>query len=195
MANRNEVDCECGMPARCAANPMIPIEFDEKMNEYHLVRDGSETQMRYCFWCGGRLPESNRGLFFTTPSESEKAEVKELLKGARSHDDVLSILGPADEFLNLGGIVQCEEAFTIPGGISTTFIKPGGKRWFSWCLSLLKANFTIKCMANDLPNHVSVRLSCQRRTAMRNVSSWELSRMLEREACNCIEVPCCQFNV
>jgi hypothetical protein len=103
MADHIERSCECGMPARCATNPMIPVEFDEEMNEYHLVRDGAETQMRYCFWCGGHLPKSNLDLFFTRPSESEMAEVKELLKDARSHDDVLRILGPADELCDSNG--------------------------------------------------------------------------------------------
>jgi hypothetical protein len=91
------------MPARAAANPMIPVEFDEKMNEYHLVRDGAETQMRYCFWCGGRLPKSKRELYFTKPSAFEIAEVEELLKDARSCEDVLRILGPADELRDLNG--------------------------------------------------------------------------------------------
>jgi len=103
MANHNEVHCECGKPAKYAADPMIPVEFDEKMNEYHLVRDGAKTIMRYCFWCGGRLPDSKRDLFFTKPSESEKAEVSELLKAAKSHDDVLRILGPADELFDGNG--------------------------------------------------------------------------------------------
>jgi hypothetical protein len=97
------------MPARSAANPLIPVEFDEKMNEYHLVRDGAETIMRYCYWCGGRLPKSKRELYFTKPSASEIAEVEELLKDAHSVDDVLRILGTADELLDLNG------SFATPG--------------------------------------------------------------------------------
>ena len=73
------------------------------MNEYQLVRDGARATMRYCFWCGGRLPESKRGSFFTTPDPAEMAEVQSLLQGAKSHEDVLQILGPPDEILEFGG--------------------------------------------------------------------------------------------
>jgi hypothetical protein len=95
--------CDCGGPERWVRDPHFPVEFDEQMNEYHLVRDGARALMRYCFWCGGRLPESRRGSCFTTPSAAEMAEVKGLLDGAKTHEDVLRILGPPDEFRDMGG--------------------------------------------------------------------------------------------
>lgn len=103
MTTSDSRHCQCGDPARWLNNPKYPIEFDEKMNEYHLVRDGAKILMRYCFSCGGRLADSNRHLLSTTPSESEILEVRDLLKDAKSHEDVLRILGPADEFHDAGG--------------------------------------------------------------------------------------------
>lgn len=100
----NERSCGCGMPDRWVASPHFPVEFDERMNEYTLVNpNGARAVMRYCFWCGGKLPESKRGDFFTTPSKSEMAEVHSLLKEAQSHEDVVKVLGPPDEVHNLGG--------------------------------------------------------------------------------------------
>lgn len=112
MPSHNDVDCECGKPEKYATDPTVPVEFDEIMNEFHLVRDGSKLIMRYCTWCGGRLPKSKRDLFFTEPNESERAEVMELMKGARSHDDLLRILGPADELSESSGQVA------TPGNIN-----------------------------------------------------------------------------
>lgn len=102
-----ERSCECGMPDQWVVDPHFPVEFDERMNEYNLViRDGSRAVMEYCFWCGGKLPEAKRGDFFTTPSETEMAEVRSLLKGARSHEDVRRVLGPPDEIYDGGGFDQ-----------------------------------------------------------------------------------------
>jgi len=95
--------CECGRPAKMVADPKVPVEFDERMNEYHLVRDGARTIMRYCFWCGGRLPESKRGTFFTAPNKAEKDEVFLLLRDAKSLDDVFRILGPPDATVDAPG--------------------------------------------------------------------------------------------
>ncbi len=102
MAN-DERACECGHPDRWVVDPHFPVEFDEKMNEYQLVHEGARAVMHYCFWCGGRLPESKRGSFFTTPDAAEVAEVESLLRGAKSHEDVLHILGPPDEIRDMAG--------------------------------------------------------------------------------------------
>jgi len=91
------------MPERWVVDPHFPVEFDREMNEYHLVHKGARAVMRYCFWCGGRLPASKRGAFFTTPKKSEMAEVRSLLKGAKSHEDVVGVLGPPDKTVDLGG--------------------------------------------------------------------------------------------
>ena len=98
--NENNPDtktCECGHPERWAADPTWPVEFDERMNEYNLVHDGVKAIMRFCYWCGGRLPDSKRGDFFTTPDETELAEVRALLADAKTAEDVFRILGSPDE--------------------------------------------------------------------------------------------------
>lgn len=52
--------------------------------------------MRYCFWCGGRLPATTTDDLFDSPSESEKNEITRLLANVYTATDVVSILGPPD---------------------------------------------------------------------------------------------------
>ncbi len=92
----DERNCECRRLERYAADPMFPIEFDSATNEFHIVHDGARISMKYCFRCGGRLPESARASLFTTPDENEMAEVEDLLRDARTINDVTRILGPPD---------------------------------------------------------------------------------------------------
>jgi hypothetical protein len=91
--------CDCGFPERWARDPSVPIEFNPKVNEYYLVagtKGGMHHVMHYCFWCGGRLPESKRGELFTEPAESEMAQVRAVSAEAKSAADVLRVLGEPD---------------------------------------------------------------------------------------------------
>ncbi|WP_390458076.1 DUF6980 family protein [Planctomicrobium piriforme] len=75
-----------------------------RMNEYHMAMNGAQYVMHYCSWCGGKLPESQRGTFFTLIEESEVQEMRTLLAGAKTVPEVLQILGEPDERLeNAGG--------------------------------------------------------------------------------------------
>lgn len=90
--------CDCGYPARWAANPNVPLRFDERFQEFHLLErdDGAYLILRYCFWCGGKLPESKRPDFFTKPEEAELAEIASLLKETKTAGEALAALGPPD---------------------------------------------------------------------------------------------------
>jgi len=89
--------CKCGMPERWVADPKYPVEFDKLTNEYHLACEDGIAVMRYCFWCGGRLPESKRGDLFSTPGKEEEQEIQRLLSTAKTVDAVLQVLGKPDE--------------------------------------------------------------------------------------------------
>jgi hypothetical protein len=92
--------CDCGRPDRSAKNPALPVVFDEEMNEYHIAY-GPERRghliIRYCPWCGGKLPESRRGSFFTEPDPAEVSEVKHLMSDVRDIPTMLRVLGEPDE--------------------------------------------------------------------------------------------------
>ena len=103
LANNAEaVPCNCGFPEKWAQAPSFPVRFNAELNEYHLVYGESQRwchTMHYCFWCGGRLPESKRGELFTDPDKREMDEVRSLLAGAKSSADVFRILGKPDSTL------------------------------------------------------------------------------------------------
>ena len=135
MLDSEERLCECRHPERWIADPHFPIGFDEEMNEYYIrFEKGGQAIMRYCFWCGGSLPKSKRGALFTTPSELEMVEVQTLLQDAKSHEDVLRILGPPDEVVELGG------SFTGPDNTISTWDSHYlyAKRWETLVLKVPK---------------------------------------------------------
>jgi len=79
--------CSCGNPAKWAEDSTFPVEYDSQTGEFNVIHGKSvkgRWRMLFCPSCGGRLPESRRSLFFTTPSDEEKQEVTRLVE--RIHD-------------------------------------------------------------------------------------------------------------
>jgi hypothetical protein len=77
-----------------ANTPMFPVKFDAQLNEYSIVYAERHSHlMRYCFWCGGKLPESKRSDLFAVPEHDEMAHAAAVLKEAKSMEDVLNVLG------------------------------------------------------------------------------------------------------
>lgn len=95
------VPCSCDTIKRLARDERYPVICDEVTGEYQLQSvDGRwRHQMYYCPWCGGCLP-SKRHMLFTEPDATEKAEVAELLSGARSIADVFHALGAPQRSTN-----------------------------------------------------------------------------------------------
>lgn len=100
-STRRGQKCECASVFKWANDPNIPVEYDQELNEYYLVKGVDETTLfYYCPSCGGHLPKSKRASLFTTPSRKEKAEIIERIeriKSATKIDEVLKILGEPDE--------------------------------------------------------------------------------------------------
>src|SRR5262245_22102219 len=90
-------ECQCGEPQRWAAKSNSPIQFDARLNEYHLVCGDAYGLLRYCFFCGGRLPDSKREALFSIPNDAEQEEVRRLIGTAKNLQDVLAMLGKPDE--------------------------------------------------------------------------------------------------
>lgn len=91
-------ECTCGAPQQWAADEVTPVEFDVQLGEYHLLtKDNGSIIFSYCMACGGRLPQSRRGGFFTTPSHSDIIELRGKLARVNTIAEVISILGPPDE--------------------------------------------------------------------------------------------------
>jgi hypothetical protein len=92
-------ECACGLPAKWARSAHFPVTLDDETGEYQMIHGPPEHRavfiMRFCFWCGGRLP-SRRASLFMEPDEQELESLRVLLRDARSIADVLQRLGPPD---------------------------------------------------------------------------------------------------
>jgi len=99
MPRRDERDeCNCGHLARLAAEPRETVEFDARLNEYHIPRkDGSGYSLIYfCPLCGGRAPKSQRSSLFHRLTEAEQHRLTELTKDLRTVQEVTAALGEPD---------------------------------------------------------------------------------------------------
>jgi hypothetical protein len=71
--------------------------FDEQLREYRLRNaDGTESIVRYCFACGGMLPESRRRSLFEDISAEDEQAVNTVLSRARTASELLMRLGTPD---------------------------------------------------------------------------------------------------
>lgn len=86
-------DCSCNCLSKWASDPFLAVQYDEPMGEYVIEGVGI---LYYCMACGGRLPESKRGDFFSKPSSEEIEEVRKALEGISRVDEVDARLGPPD---------------------------------------------------------------------------------------------------
>ena len=79
-----------------------PIQYDPKLNEYSICYDDDrgahcKIRMYFCFFCGGRLPKSNRDKLFTKPSVIEKFKAGLLVRNVKTEEDIIRILGEPDQ--------------------------------------------------------------------------------------------------
>ena len=117
FSKTNEL-CDCNTLQDAADNPHLPIEFDAKLNEFHLVYDvnGGKGQMNlyHCFLCGGKAPGSKRHLQFATISDDERFRLRELINPLKTLDNVLTVLGKPDQDYADGVMVMLPETEDNP---------------------------------------------------------------------------------
>jgi len=99
--NEHKAECACGTVEDLASDRNSPIEHDKALNEYNLISGDGKVhyRMHFCFFCGGRLPESKRASLFTEPSAQEIKEAAELMSKAGSMQEVIQVLGKPDEIV------------------------------------------------------------------------------------------------
>ena len=91
-------ECNCGHLARLAEDSREAVQFDTRLNEYHILRkDGSGYSLIYfCPLCGGRAPKSKRDSLFHRLTEAERHRLTEMTKDLRTVQDVIAALGEPD---------------------------------------------------------------------------------------------------
>ncbi|MHC5061314.1 MAG: DUF6980 family protein [Planctomycetota bacterium] len=103
--------CNCRSSEEWKVNDKIPISYFEELNEYHIMCEGGVTSvMYYCYFCGGKLPDSLRGQLFYELDKSEENEVKSLISKIDTVEKIHEVLGEADKILNRD---TEEEAFFV----------------------------------------------------------------------------------
>ena len=99
--SKTNVACDCNYLHNAANDPNIPIEFDERLNEFHIVFFISDSEsyllIRHCPFCGGKAPESRRTSLFATITVQEQARLAELTKSLKHLSDVIGALGEPDK--------------------------------------------------------------------------------------------------
>ena len=110
--------CTCGFLERVVAEPGIPIVFDERTNEYHVVHNakdrGGHTIIYHCPFCGGAAPRSKRGSLFATITSDEARRLHELASGLRTINDAITRLGKPDEDHDPGMTVHTKGSASEP---------------------------------------------------------------------------------
>ena len=97
--------CDCGWLENAAADPNIPVVFDELTAEFQIVRSGQlggHAPIYHCPFCGGSAPESKRADLFEHITAEEMYRLHQLTEGIRNVTDVLGKFGPPQEDLPNG---------------------------------------------------------------------------------------------
>jgi hypothetical protein len=78
---------------------MVPIVFDERMNEYHIenVGDAGHSVIYHCPLCGGAAPPSKRGSLFATITNDESSRLIALATGFKTVTQAMAKLGTPDD--------------------------------------------------------------------------------------------------
>ena len=93
-------ECRCGGLAQVAQDPTCPVEFDARLNEYHITHTiengGGYSVVNFCPFCGGSAPKSLRGSLTNPVSDAEQQRLTDLTKGLRTMADVIAAFGEPD---------------------------------------------------------------------------------------------------
>lgn len=95
-----ENSCDCKNWPQWANDPFIPIWFNSEMNEFIILFGevaANGIVVHFCPTCGGRMPKSHRGKFFTTPSDEEITDARSILESFTNVDTMRSLLGDPDQ--------------------------------------------------------------------------------------------------
>ena len=102
--------CKCDWLERAADDAKTPVEFDPKLNEYHIVRGPKDFLMIYfCPFCGGSAPKSRRDRLFHTLTDAERERLVRLTKDMRTVEDVTRAFGQPDIRQPVGLVVTKPE--------------------------------------------------------------------------------------
>src|SRR4051794_30251709 len=91
--------CSCGFLAHAAKSALMPIRFDEELNEYSFENAAlhGSIMIYHCPMCGGIASNSKRAGLFRRVSMKEYRRVDELTKHLKTLADIEATLGKPDQ--------------------------------------------------------------------------------------------------
>lgn len=91
-------DNRCQQMHDAVESEWFPISFDEMMGEYQLqmVNPAGCSVLRFCPWCGGALPDSLRGTYFTEMTDEDLEDLRRRMASLKSLDEVAAAIGTPD---------------------------------------------------------------------------------------------------
>lgn len=109
-SRRSDVDgrtvmrCECNWPEQAAKDDCFPVSFDQEMQEFSIeLKPQGSAVLRFCPWCGGELPASNRATRFTEATKHDIESAQLAAASCNTIDDLQSLFGEADQTLLSSG--------------------------------------------------------------------------------------------
>ena len=104
--SKTDEPCECSTLQEYVDDPDVPIVFDEKMSEYHIVHREGEGYLviQHCPFCGGKAPESKRERFFTRLPAGEIQRLAGIIRPLKTLDELIAAFGPPDADMALGSM-------------------------------------------------------------------------------------------
>lgn len=121
--------CLCNSVFEWTKIVSYPVKYNPKFEEYILVGDNkSKAIIYFCPICGGQMPKSKRGDFFTIMSEEEMNEVVSKIGDTKNIKGIVKIFGKPDkEFGAFGGDEARNEVFGLKNTKRTLLYKSVGK--------------------------------------------------------------------
>jgi len=90
--------CRCGEVKRWTLIPNSILNFDAFVEQYYLQAGTSKLHMYFCPECGGSLPRSKADdTLFIEASQDEMASIGQMLAGAKTKNEIVSLLGTPDQ--------------------------------------------------------------------------------------------------
>lgn len=93
--DRGDRLCECGVMEQIVRQFPDYMEFDSKMNEFHILQQPGQgkLQVYYCTACGGNPPVSLRHTFFEEPTTSDYAAAWSRIENLKNEKDFIEVFG------------------------------------------------------------------------------------------------------
>ena len=109
--------CKCPELPEAAADPAVPLEHDEDLNEFRFVTRPPSVgfwSIYYCPFCGGEIPSRSRAQLYADVTPAELRRLEDLVKGIGSVDEAITRLGKPDRDDPAGFIMQGRESAAKP---------------------------------------------------------------------------------